>query len=319
MFGFLVYFINIYLFKLADDDEFIDNEEQPTDDISVYHNLHQQLSCCGQDKEESRNEETTDEEEEEVDEQDIIYPIKVTKCEMDRHINLLVTENDGALHYTTVINFSRLVEVQYTKHDGKHFYCYSCLHGFAAKTGEKHAEIVNCCKMLKPHVSYQQGEDTKPKFKNIQTQLKVPFICYADFECILKKVGSEAIDTTTGIVPPQPPTSGKLKSKEIAYQVHEAASYAYKIASIDPDYKFELEQMRTSSEPFANTKDEKKVRDHCHIQVCLTQFSVCMCEKHNCVFIILFFYKHFGEPHIMILDDGSCSSSSTTFGATMVI
>ena len=65
--------------------------------------------------------------------------------------------------------------------------------------------------------------------------MKAPFVCYADFECILKPVQEvENEDVTTGIIDPAE------KKKEFAYQLHEPASYAYKIVSIDPDYKFEL-------------------------------------------------------------------------------
>ena len=88
---------------------------------------------------------------------------------------------------------------------------------------------------MKPQrVSYPQGKDTHLKFTHIEKQLKSPFVCYADFECILKPVQDEEVDVTTGIIDPEE------KKKEFAYQVHEPASYAYKIVSIDPDYKFEL-------------------------------------------------------------------------------
>ena len=94
---------------------------------------------------------------------------------MDRHVNLLLTESDGVQHYSTITDFSRLIGSQYTKAHGKHFYCYSCLHGFVVKKGEKTRQ--DCallqdhrkyCKTLKPQrVSYPQGKDTHLKFTHI--------------------------------------------------------------------------------------------------------------------------------------------------------
>ena len=35
-----------------------------------------------------------------------IYPLKVAKQELSRHVNLLLTEQDGSWHYSTIKNFS---------------------------------------------------------------------------------------------------------------------------------------------------------------------------------------------------------------------
>ena len=135
----------------------------------------------------------------------VIFPIKVTKEEKPRHVNLLLTEKDGIHHYSTITNFSGLLRCQYSKHNGTLFYCYSCLHGFAPKTGEKTREqCVNLqnhqelCKTLKPQrVSYpEKDKDDMLYFTNIQKQLKAPFVVYADFESILKETSD--VDTTTG-------------------------------------------------------------------------------------------------------------------------
>ena len=106
---------------------------------------------------------------------------------MDSHVNLLVTEKDGVLHYSTITGFSRLVGSQHNNDGHKYFYCYSCLHGFTLKEGEKdHEQCVllqqhkQYCKALKPQrVSYPEGKEALLQFTNIHKQSKAPFVVYA--------------------------------------------------------------------------------------------------------------------------------------------
>ena len=56
-------------------------------------------------------------------------------------LNLLLTEKDGILHYSTIIHFSRLIGAQYNKNNMKYVYCYSCLHGFKRKNSEKRERL----------------------------------------------------------------------------------------------------------------------------------------------------------------------------------
>ena len=183
------------------------------------------------------------------------YPLKVTKHEIKgRHVNLLLTEQDGIKHYSTITDFSRLVGSQYTKNEHKHFYCYSCIHGFKSKKGEKSREECTLlnehyehCKTEKPQrVEYPDKEkgETSVYFTNIHKQLEESFAAYADFECNLKQTAGD-IDVTTGIVPPstEPKTKKEEKAarKETAYQLHEPASFGIKIVSVDPNFKHEVE------------------------------------------------------------------------------
>ena len=62
-----------------------------------------------------------------------IYPLRVAKRELTRHVNLLLTEKNEVSHYSTIKNFSGFLRCQYSKHHGTTHYCYSCLHGFKAK------------------------------------------------------------------------------------------------------------------------------------------------------------------------------------------
>ena len=48
----------------------------------------------------------------------------------NRHVNLLLTEHNGNHHYSSITNFSRLVNSQTSKHGSRKHFCYRCLQGF---------------------------------------------------------------------------------------------------------------------------------------------------------------------------------------------
>ena len=79
------------------------------------------------------------------DEKKVIYPLRVTEAVVaDRHVDLLLHERNGVQHYSTIKNFSRLVSVQLSNHDGAVYCCKKCLHAYSAmKLLAAHA--VDCC------------------------------------------------------------------------------------------------------------------------------------------------------------------------------
>ena len=129
----------------------------------------------------------------------------------------------------------------YSKHDGKRFFCCTCLHGFTKKKGKICRED---CKLLQRHqehsftmkpqvTEFTQGDDAILKFKNIHKQLNAPFIAYTDIESVLRKRGELNFDRVkTGKETLQ---KGKNES-EIPYQEHEAFSIGHKIISSQHDY-----------------------------------------------------------------------------------
>ena len=80
----------------------------------------------------------------------MVYPVIITKQELCRHVNLLITERGGVWHYSTIKTFSGFLRSQYPKHCGKTFYCYFCLHGFQAKNEKTREE----CVLLQEHIKY---------------------------------------------------------------------------------------------------------------------------------------------------------------------
>ena len=78
----------------------------------------------------------------EIERRGVVYPLKVVKKEMVRHVNLLLTEQDLLRQYFTITNFSGLVNSQYNKNGHKIFYCYSCLHSFVPRKGDKNTRNI---------------------------------------------------------------------------------------------------------------------------------------------------------------------------------
>ena len=235
--------------------------------------------------------ETQDTEDDE-NERYFIYPIKVTEKEIEnRHVNLLVIETTDGYHYTTIVDFSRLLSNQYNKHHGKTYFCYSCLHGFTKKPGEetradckllqKHREF---CKTQKPQrIEFPKDDKINLRFTNINKQLPCPFVAYCDFESLLKKVDSDDLSKyKTGIAvnskeKEEPPkkkkkeTSKKKKKettkkekKETPYQEHEAISYGFKIVSIDPSFHHDLEIYKgeNAAEKFLDALQDRACKIH---------------------------------------------------------
>ena len=94
------------------------------------------------------------------------------------------TSRDGIQHYTTIKSLSRLLTSRNTKHKCKQHFCMNCLQSFTLESSKD------------KHYAYYINNGTvrveMPKkgfvveFYNGQTQFKVPFIMYADFEAILE-------------------------------------------------------------------------------------------------------------------------------------
>ena len=134
-----------------------------------------------------------------------VLPRHLTTDKKEKHINLLLIENnyvdededdsvldddvniDFKFHYVWLKNLSRLCSKQLSSRNHKTFICDRCLHYF--RTEEKlmkhviDCEAMNKCKITLPSVKNNTLEFTNFGFKN-----RVPFVIYADFECILKPV-----------------------------------------------------------------------------------------------------------------------------------
>ena len=128
------------------------------------------------------------------DDKKVIYPLRVSSTLVpDRDVDLLLIDRNGIQHYTTIRNFSRLVNRQMSNHGHTDYFSKQCLHAY--KTQELlDSHATDCC-----HAQRTKFPDnSRCRFSNIQKQLPAPFVVYADFESILKPVDAD-VDTTQGV------------------------------------------------------------------------------------------------------------------------
>ena len=104
--------------------------------------------------------------------------------EHDTHVHLLmITDGTCNWHYLAVKSISRLLRGITSNHNGD-FYCLNCLQSYTTeKKLRKHERICkdhDFCDIIMP------DEDNKIlKYISGERSLNVPFIIYADLECIL--------------------------------------------------------------------------------------------------------------------------------------
>ena len=106
----------------------------------------------------------------------------------EKQVILLMISNGENWHYLTVKNLPGLLKGITSTHK-EDFYCLNCFHSYRTKNKLKahlkicenpnycHAEMLNEDNRI---IKYDQGEKS----------IKLPFVIYADLECLLKKKGT---------------------------------------------------------------------------------------------------------------------------------
>ena len=146
-----------------------------------------------------------------------VFPIRNSEEKHEDILNVLLSEKETksgyGQHYVLIKDFNRL-NYNITKHKSRKHFCLRCLQPFYSEYDlEKHTKdclIINGTQRIE-----MPKEGSKVYFYNYQNQLPVPFVIYADFEAITKK-----IDTCS------PPGE---KSYTQAYQKHEPSGFGYKV------------------------------------------------------------------------------------------
>ena len=97
----------------------------------------------------------------------------------------MITDDDNRWHYLAVKSLPALFRGTTSNHHGD-FYCLNCFHSYRTLNKlKKHERVCNnhdYCRIDMPK------EHEKIKYLPGEKSLKVPFIIYADLECLLKKV-----------------------------------------------------------------------------------------------------------------------------------
>lgn len=132
-----------------------------------------------------------------ISQYEVIGPLHYSKSKKERHINLLLVSDESEnTHYCYISDLSRLISSQISKHNGKKFLCDGCLQYFKTEENLVKHNTFDCdfvrinlpTENLKTDKFGNNVPSNILKFENIHKQMKVPFVIYADFECILKRV-----------------------------------------------------------------------------------------------------------------------------------
>ena len=142
-----------------------------------------------------------------------IYPIHISKEKYGDHIEVLYIEEGEKRHYVYIKDFNQLM-YSFTKYEGKKRFCMRCLHCFSREELlEKHSP--DCFALNGTQKIDMPKPGSKVFFKNYHRIQPVPFVIYADFEALTKK-----IDTCH---------QNNNKSYTDPYQEHKACGYGYKV------------------------------------------------------------------------------------------
>ena len=149
-----------------------------------------------------------------------LFPINISKETFEDQMNLLLITKDEKKHYVLIKDFNAFMYNQSKHKERKHF-CMYCLQCFSSE--RILANHVNNCLAINGAQAInmpKQGENIL-KFNNFHKQLPVPFVIYADFEAITKKVqGCESEEMKK---------DKDRRSYTEAYQTHEDCGYGYKV------------------------------------------------------------------------------------------
>ena len=143
------------------------------------------------------------------------FPIHISKETFEDQMNILLITEDEKKHYVLIKDFNAFMYNQSKHKERKHF-CMYCLQCFSSeRILANHANNCLTINGVQAINMPKQGENIL-KFNNFHKQLPVPFVIYADFEAITKKVqGCKQ--------------SEEMGSYTEAYQTHEDCGSAYKV------------------------------------------------------------------------------------------
>ena len=138
-------------------------------------------------------------------------------------INLMLIKQGENTHYSFVKRLSALLYDQNRHNESKHF-CERCLHGYSRRELlERHKP--ECKGLLKSPTRTEMPKEGENKmaFQNFHKQMKVPYVVYADFECIVKKV--------------QTCEPNNKKSFTVKTEKHEPCGFSYVVVRSDGQTK----------------------------------------------------------------------------------
>ena len=196
-------------------------------------------------------------------------------------------------HYCCIKSMSRLLGSQVRNHNEKTSFCRNCLNHFSEDRLKKHEEYCLNNEAVKIQMP---GEGETVSFRDYEKKLKMPFAIYADMEAVLEKVPMGVIDPTSSF------TLKIQKHRVVSFAFHAVSPFLKKkpvlfrarrddedvglkffqtlsefVREIQNEFKTpkNMEFGRENVSHFNNakicwicekefSKEDKKVRDHCH-------------------------------------------------------
>lgn len=126
----------------------------------------------------------------------IVGPIFYTENKREKHVNLLYySDSTGEkFHFVWIKDLGKLVGSQLSKNTSKKFICDRCLLYFSSKeTFTKHEE--DCASINGPvRLTLPEPGENCLKFKNFKHKIKMPFVIYADTECLCVPINDDKAD-----------------------------------------------------------------------------------------------------------------------------
>ena len=114
---------------------------------------------------------------------------------------MLISEEDR-WHYTAIKSLSRLLASKNSKHAHKQYFCNNCLQGFTEGSSRNEHQVY--------YINNEMVRVEMPckgltvEFYDGQSQFKVPFMMYADFEAILEPIQERVPGACTRGDPKEP-------------------------------------------------------------------------------------------------------------------
>ena len=99
---------------------------------------------------------------------------------------LMITDNGENWHYLALKSISKLLNGKTSNHN-RDFCCLNCFHSYRTKNKlKKHKRL--CRDHHFCYVKTPDEDNNILKYNPGEKSLKVPFIIYADLECLLQKI-----------------------------------------------------------------------------------------------------------------------------------
>ncbi|XP_053990032.1 uncharacterized protein LOC128882456 [Hylaeus volcanicus] len=120
-----------------------------------------------------------------------VLPKRLATQKMERHVNFLYLEGaNGMWHFAWIKNLSHLVSSLLNKNNHQKYFCDRCLHYFSSSE-KLDAHTVDCEKMNDCAIVLPDDDSKWLTFNNYIRNERLPFVVYANFECILEKTDTD--------------------------------------------------------------------------------------------------------------------------------